>query len=415
MTLQSLPWSIQGQSHPAEVARNVSAAMFGAPVAAFTNAVQATTHGGSHGVVGAGDFAVTQNGTPNMSVNVAAGRALIRSGNASSVAAGVFVVMNDATVNVAISAADPTNPRIDLVVVQVRDTNYGEAASDVRITVVTGTPAAVPAVPALTSYPNALVLAQIAVAAADTSIVTGDITDKRTYAAAVGGQQWCTSTTRPTGVALRDGLEIYELDTRRRYRYQSTAAAWVSANDLVVCTSGTRPTSPLFEGLMAYETDTDRVIVYNGSAWVVLTQPATSYTPTLGGITIGTGGSENSAQYSYSQGLLTISGTITLGTSGASVTSIASNTIDLPAGFTPSPAITPNYLRVGWATMRAGAVSAEGLAVLLSTTQLRVYVLGASTTYAAGASLGTTVPGTWSGAANDFIRYQATIQGTLAA
>jgi len=33
-----------------------------------------------------------------------------------------------------------------------------------------------------------------------------------------------------------------------------------------VCTSTTRPTAP-FEGQMIYETDTDRVLVWNGSAW----------------------------------------------------------------------------------------------------------------------------------------------------
>lgn len=33
-----------------------------------------------------------------------------------------------------------------------------------------------------------------------------------------------------------------------------------------VCTSTTRPASP-FEGQVIYETDTDKVLVYNGSAW----------------------------------------------------------------------------------------------------------------------------------------------------
>jgi len=33
-----------------------------------------------------------------------------------------------------------------------------------------------------------------------------------------------------------------------------------------VCTSSTRPASP-FEGQMIYETDTDKVLVYNGTAW----------------------------------------------------------------------------------------------------------------------------------------------------
>ncbi len=35
-----------------------------------------------------------------------------------------------------------------------------------------------------------------------------------------------------------------------------------------VVTSGTRPASP-FEGLMIYETDTDNILTYNGTAWVL--------------------------------------------------------------------------------------------------------------------------------------------------
>lgn len=411
MTVQSLPWSIQGQSHASEVQRNQTAAIFGAPVAAFTNAVSPTTHGGSHGVVGAGDLAVTQNGTPNMSVNVAAGRALIRSGNASSIAAGVYAVMNDATVNVAISAADPTNPRIDLVVIQVRDTNYGEAANDVRITVVTGTPAASPVAPALTSFPNAVVLAQVAVAAATTTIVTGNITDRRPFAAALGGAQWCTSTTRPTGVALRDGLEIYELDTRRRYVYQSTAATWLSNNPPIVCTSSTRPTSPLYDGLEIYETDTDRRLVYDGSAWVILLQPPTTYTPTLAGIGVGTGGSAaNTANYSYAQGQLSIVGIIQFGTTTPTFPT-ASHTITLPANFTPSPAIAPNYALVGLANMLAGGVGGVGAVSLISATQIRCSVWGTAAAYAAGTNLTTAIPGTW--VAGDYIRWTATIPGIL--
>jgi len=33
-----------------------------------------------------------------------------------------------------------------------------------------------------------------------------------------------------------------------------------------VCTSSTRPASP-FEGQMIYETDTDKVLVWNGTDW----------------------------------------------------------------------------------------------------------------------------------------------------
>lgn len=40
-----------------------------------------------------------------------------------------------------------------------------------------------------------------------------------------------------------------------------------------VCTSSTRPAVP-FEGQMIYETDTDRTLVYNATAWVIPNSPA---------------------------------------------------------------------------------------------------------------------------------------------
>lgn len=40
-----------------------------------------------------------------------------------------------------------------------------------------------------------------------------------------------------------------------------------------VCTSSTRPASP-FEGQCIFETDTDRLLVWNGSAWVIPNAPA---------------------------------------------------------------------------------------------------------------------------------------------
>ena len=42
-----------------------------------------------------------------------------------------------------------------------------------------------------------------------------------------------------------------------------------------VCTSSNRPATP-FEGQMIYETDTDKVLVYNGSAWLYLSTPQTT-------------------------------------------------------------------------------------------------------------------------------------------
>jgi len=133
---------------------------------------------------------------------------------------GAYAVTNDATVNLAIGAADPTNPRRDLVVVTVRDAAFSGANNDVILQVVQGTPAGSPVDPATPA--NSLVLARVAVAAAASSIVTANITDLRAFTSALGG--------------------------------------------VIVCNSASRPANP-YIGMTIYETDTDKVLTYNGARW----------------------------------------------------------------------------------------------------------------------------------------------------
>lgn len=141
--------------------------------------------GGGHGIVGLGDLVVTERaGTTNMSVDVAAGSAFIRSTQAAD--QGVYGGMNNAPKNVPISTAHGTNPRKDLVVAQVRDSSYGGANDDLLITVIAGTPAASPVDPSVPE--DALVLARVDVPALDTAITNSQITDLRPRAAALGGR-----------------------------------------------------------------------------------------------------------------------------------------------------------------------------------------------------------------------------------
>jgi hypothetical protein len=176
MPVRSTPIFIQGNSHPAEETRLMLAGMLGAATGSFAGGVASSDP--AHGVARGADLAVTQNGTPNMTVNVAAGGCFIR--GTQSANQGAYHLWNDASLSVAISAADATNSRRDLIVAQVRDANYSGASSDARIVVVTGTPAASPVDPTVPA--NSLVLARVAVAAGATSIVTANITDLRTMA-----------------------------------------------------------------------------------------------------------------------------------------------------------------------------------------------------------------------------------------
>lgn len=180
---------------------------------------------GREGVRGTADFAVTQNGTPNMSVNIAAGQGVVK-GDAGS-QQGVYIVRNDGTVNKTIAASDATNPRIDLVCARVRDGVYGDSTNDWSFIVVTGTAAASPTAPAVPN--NHLPIAQVTVPANASSIVNANIADVRPRVSAIGARRVCTSTTRPA-TGLYAGLEIFETDTLRNWAWDGSA--WVELGGL---------------------------------------------------------------------------------------------------------------------------------------------------------------------------------------
>lgn len=121
-----------------------------------------------------GSLQVTD-GAAGLQVNVAAGRAFIQGDSVSD--QGMYVVYNDATEVLTATTANPTNPRIDLVVARVRDSQYTGSDDDWILEIVAGTPAASPVAPALPS--TAIALAQISVLAGATTLAAGDITDLR--------------------------------------------------------------------------------------------------------------------------------------------------------------------------------------------------------------------------------------------
>lgn len=158
MTLRTPPSWLQNGSHPAENDRLTMQAIF------------ATT-----GIIGSSSLAVTANSPAGMSVRVAAGWAAIVGTTQANM--GVYTAYNDAQQVLTITTADPTNPRIDRVVVTVQDAYYTGAYNDVIFQVVAGTPAGSPVAPATPA--NSISLATIAVGAAVTQINTGNITDTR--------------------------------------------------------------------------------------------------------------------------------------------------------------------------------------------------------------------------------------------
>lgn len=158
----------------------------------------------------------------NPSVDVAAG-ALVVEGTENALQ-GSYHLVNDAVVNLAVTAANATNPRKDLVIARVRDSAYSGSSNDAQLLVVAGTAAASPAEPNLVSlgYLNYISLAMIDVPALDTTIADAQITDRRPFIAAPGGMTVCTSATRPSSPT--PGMMIFESDTNKIYVY--VGAAW---------------------------------------------------------------------------------------------------------------------------------------------------------------------------------------------
>jgi len=178
-------------------------------------------YGNRPGVMAVNNMKVSQRGAgANMSVDVAVGSALIT----GSVVAqhGFYYVFNDAVSNVVISASNPSNPRITSVIIQVRDAFYSGANNDAIFVAVDGTPAASPSAPDLVAlgYTNYIILANVTVPAAATSIVDANIANQPTFVSPIGTKTICTSSTRPSSPYT--GQEIYETNTKNTLYWSGT-------------------------------------------------------------------------------------------------------------------------------------------------------------------------------------------------
>jgi microcystin-dependent protein len=133
----------------------------------------------TEGVLGTTSLLVAPSSPVAMSVQVAAGVAVIQGDN--QVFQGKYLAREQAsTTGIPISAAPGSGSRHDLVVLQVRDPNAtGPAGDDAVIAVVTGTPSPSPVDPAVPA--SSLVLARVRVPAGTGSITSGLIDDLRVF------------------------------------------------------------------------------------------------------------------------------------------------------------------------------------------------------------------------------------------
>lgn len=100
----------------------------------------------------------------------------------------------------------------------------------------------------------------------------------------------------------------------------------VSAGRITVCTSTTRPTGALlYEGKYIFEANTERTLFWDGTGWVIWSEPAQDHVPTWTNLTVGNG--SQTFQYRRSDGWCDYEGRLTFGTT-TSVTGLF--TLSLP-------------------------------------------------------------------------------------
>ena len=241
MALQNPALFIDSQTHPAEDVRRYFEA----------------TMGDRPGIFEDGDFEVTEAGTPNMTVSVAAGRAFVA--GTEGTYQGLYFAENRGAVSVSIATSDASNARKDLIVLRIKDGNYSGTVYAGSIEAVTGTASSSPAEPSVPA--NSFVLAVVDVAASTSSITDANITDRRRsqgvysgnvggLATSLGGVIPCNSTTRPA--SPRTGTTIFEEDagtaavyngsTWRRFAYDDALSIAAPAGMVTMTFATSAPT-----------------------------------------------------------------------------------------------------------------------------------------------------------------------------
>lgn len=214
--------------------------------------------------------AVTATGTPDGFVHVSPFQAVIQSTRAT--AAGTYVVTLDTTkdINILSTPAHASLARNDLIIGHQSDAFYGDADSQFRVRQVVGTPSGSPADPALTAYPDALVLARVRVNAAATTITTSNITDLRGgWTVALGGVlPVANQTVRDALTATYEGMRIWREDrnwaetSNGNGTWRVEGVAHVSSEaDLAAITTP-------FTGQLAVDTNTGNMWRRHNSAWI---------------------------------------------------------------------------------------------------------------------------------------------------
>lgn len=149
--------------------------------------------------------------TAGLSVSVNTGVCAIQGSSGSN--AGAYTATLDTVATLTCNAADPVNARIDSVCVTVTDN--GTSPGGV-VQIVTGTPASAPSAPSLPA--NSLLLCNITIAAASTTLISANLSDVRQFLAGAGGiKPYLKSALWPTSGS--SSMYLHDIATGRMKRY----------------------------------------------------------------------------------------------------------------------------------------------------------------------------------------------------
>lgn len=177
----------------------------------------------SEGVANYATDMVVTNAATGLKVDIAAGAAWVKGDSgtpAMGLSQGLFSVVNDAAVSNAVTlpAAHATNPRLDQIVLKVRDSaDLGSGADDAIFDYVQGTPTAGATLlnrNGAAALPNdCLRLADVLVPAAATNLVAANIRDRRIPASGRGTRHTAAVDTTPGTsygeLTVPDIVEVY--------------------------------------------------------------------------------------------------------------------------------------------------------------------------------------------------------------
>jgi hypothetical protein len=165
-------------------------------------------------------------------------------------------------------------------------------------------------------------------------------------------------------------------------------AADINAQSPTLCTSSTRPTGGnLYEGVLITETDTNRILYYDGTGWTIIAEPQVTWTPTITGLTVGNGSWDG--EYHRSDGWCDFRARFTWGSTSAITARLLMTLPVAQAKLTQQSQFNVGFADIG-GSYYPGTSSLTGNA-----TQTYLDVINTGATYAIMNAASATAPFTW--------------------